>query len=60
MRTHGGTETTVDLEHGEFIEDGGIVEPRERVVWYDLLGCRRLNFVPDTKRRFSSYSETSI
>lgn len=45
--THGGTKTTVELEHSELVKDRGISGISELGVRSDLLGRRRLNLVPD-------------
>lgn len=45
--THRGTETTIELENGELVEDGGLVGGGlELGVGDDLLGRGRLNAVP--------------
>jgi hypothetical protein len=45
--THGCTETTVELEHSKFVEDGG-VNGGENLVLSDVLRLGRLDFLPVT------------
>ena len=44
--THGGTQATVDLEDGKFIEDGRIRSIFESIKGDDLVSSRRLDTVP--------------
>ena len=44
--THGGTETTVDLENGELVKAGRVFWLWKIGIGDDLVSCRRLDTVP--------------
>ena len=48
QRTHGGTETAIDLEDRELVEVGRILGLREIGIGHDLVFSRRLDAVPVT------------
>ena len=48
MRTHGRSETTIDLEDGELVEDGGVIDLLKLLVRDDLIGIGRVDLVPIT------------
>jgi len=48
QRTHGGTETAIDLEDRELVEVGRVLGLREIGVGHNLVFSRRLDAVPVT------------
>ena len=49
-RTHGGTKTTIDLEHGKLIEAVGVFGGHKGAVGNDLVFARGFDAVPVASR----------
>lgn len=51
MRTHGCSEATVDLENGEFVENGRVIDLLQLLVRHDLVGVGRVDLIPVAEDR---------